>query len=230
VESPRRDWDIATGTVAEVRTVLEGYRVRALALRDERPGVILPFRNHGAAAGTSPAHPHSQIVKTPAVPLRLRQVLDVARAYYDDLGSCLYVDVAERELADGRRVVLATLGLLAFQPFAATTPHETWIVPCVHQASFGDAADPTLDELAAALRSLLARLRRLLGDVDYNYVVHSAPVGEEATEYFAWHAQIVPRLTTPAGFELGSGIAVNPSLPEDTAAALRRAVAEQLPG
>jgi len=124
VESPHHDWDIATGTVTEVRTILEAYRARSLALRDERSGVILPFRNHGVAAGTSLAHPHSQIVKTPTMPLRPRQVLDVARAYYDDFGSCLYVDVAKRELADGRRMVLATPALLAFQPFAAAAARD----------------------------------------------------------------------------------------------------------
>ncbi len=226
IESPRHDWDPATAEAAEVRRVLEAYRARYRALQDERPGVILPFRNHGAAAGTSLPHPHSQIVKTPVVPLRLRQLLDVARAYYDDRGACLYVEVAEQELADGSRVVLATPELVAFQPFASASPHETWIMPRVHQASFGEVADQTLDALAGTLRAVLAGLSGLLGDPDYNYVVHSVPVGEERTEYFLWHVQILPRLQVPAGFELGSGMAINPSLPEATAAALRDAIAK----
>ncbi len=224
IESPRHDWDPATGKAAEVRGVLEAYRVRYRALQDQRPGVILPFRNHGPGAGTSLPHPHSQIVKTPVVPLRLRQLLEVARAYYDDRGGCLYVDVAAQELADGSRVVLATPELVVFQPFASAGPHETWIMPRLHQASFGDAADQTLDGLAGALRMVLGGLSRLLGDFDYNYVVHSAPVGEERTEYFLWHLQILPRLSVPAGFELGSGMAINPSLPEATAAALREEI------
>jgi UDPglucose--hexose-1-phosphate uridylyltransferase len=33
--------------------------------------------------------------------------------------------------------------------------------------------------------------------------------------------QIIPRLTTPAGFELGSGMYINTALPEETAAFLR---------
>jgi len=36
-----------------------------------------------------------------------------------------------------------------------------------------------------------------------------------------WHLEIIPRLTTPAGFELGSGILVNPCVPEEAAEFLR---------
>jgi galactose-1-phosphate uridylyltransferase len=37
----------------------------------------------------------------------------------------------------------------------------------------------------------------------------------------SWHIQIHPRLTQPAGFELGSGMSINPVLPEEAAALLR---------
>jgi UDPglucose--hexose-1-phosphate uridylyltransferase len=36
-----------------------------------------------------------------------------------------------------------------------------------------------------------------------------------------WHLQIRPRLTTPVGFEMGTGISINPSLPENDAAFLK---------
>jgi UDPglucose--hexose-1-phosphate uridylyltransferase len=42
--------------------------------------------------------------------------------------------------------------------------------------------------------------------------------GDEDKEYFLWHMRIVPRLTTPAGFEMGSGMSINTVLPEDAAA------------
>lgn len=74
---------------------------------------------------------------------------------------------------------------------------------------------------------MLGGLRRELDDPDYNYVLHSAPPGDEHREYFVWHVRIVPRLATPAGFELGSGMCINPSRPEDTATALRRAIEQQ---
>jgi len=84
-----------------------------------------------------------------------------------------------------------------------------------------------LTEVAALLRRVLTGLRDLLGDVPYNYMVISAPNGEEGTEYFLWHIQLLPRLAATAGFELGSGMAVTAVPPEHAAAELRDAVASQ---
>ncbi|MEU0681345.1 MULTISPECIES: galactose-1-phosphate uridylyltransferase [Streptomyces] len=225
IESPLHDWDLPDGDETAVTDVLHAYRLRTRALREMRPGLVLPFRNHGAAAGTSLPHPHSQIVATPIVPLRLRRLFDVARAYYDDTGRCLYVDHTAAELADGGRVVATTDRVAALAPYAARAPYETWIVPRHHQASFADATDDVLQQTAALLYQVLAALRALLGDVPYNYALISAPNGEESSAYFAWHLQIVPHLTEPAGFELGTGIAVNPVPPEQAASHLRQAVA-----
>jgi hypothetical protein len=38
------------------------------------------------------------------------------------------------------------------------------------------------------------------------WFIHTAPVEDESKAYFLWHVEIIPRLTTPAGFELGSEI------------------------
>jgi UDPglucose--hexose-1-phosphate uridylyltransferase len=225
IESPHHNWDIATGELAEVRDVVHAYRTRYRALRtDDDVAVIVVFRNHGPGSGTSLDHPHSQIVAAPVVPPLIRQRFDVTRRHFDDYGTCLYVEIVERELAEGHRVVLREGSIVAFQPFAATAMFETWVMPRFHQASFGEADDQLLDELASVLRAVLRGLRRVLDDPPYNLVVHSAPPGEEDTRYFSWHVQIVPRVSTPAGFELATGMPVNPSLPEETAAKLREAV------
>jgi UDPglucose--hexose-1-phosphate uridylyltransferase len=224
IESPDHNFDLATGGLADVHAVLEGYRGRYRALRTRGTGVILVFRNHGPAAGTSLAHPHSQIVATPVVPIQIRHRFEVAMQQYDDLGTCLYLDLLRRELRDGRRLVAETEHFVAFQPFASAAPYETWLMPRRHQASFGDATDEALDDLAPLLRRALAGLSDALGDPDYNALVQSAPVGDEHLEYFIWHIRIVPRLATPPEFELGSGMAVNPTCPEDTARDLRDAI------
>ena len=58
-----------------------------------------------------------------------------------------------------------------------------------------------------------------MGDVAYNIVFHSAPyrVGEP----YHWHAHIWPKATTTAGFELGTGVAINVISPEEAAETLR---------
>ncbi len=224
IEMPEHGADLATVDVQAVRDVLTAYRTRFRALRDENWALIVIFRNHGSAAGTSLSHPHSQIVATPVVPIQIRHRFDIARQYFDDTGACLYLDVLEREIAGGRRIILEQAQYVAFQPFASAVPFETWIMPRVHRTSFGDASDQELVDLALVLRTVLGGLRRALADPSYNYVIESAPIGDEDRQYFVWHLRILPRLTTPAGFELGSGIRVNPSRPEETAEILRRAI------
>ncbi|MCH7231287.1 galactose-1-phosphate uridylyltransferase [Glycomyces sp. L485] len=227
IETPRHDLDLADADDAAVAAVLGAYRARARALRGIRPGLVLPFRNHGAAAGTSLSHPHSQIVATPIVPLRYRQLFDIARAHYDDHGSCLYADVTTAELAEGARVLAVADHVVALAPYASRVPFEARLVPRVHQASFADVADEVLTDASALLRGLLVALRDLLGDFSYNFVLVSAPNGEEHTDYFSWHLSLLPRLVIAAGFELGTGIAVNPLPPERAAARLRRALSER---
>jgi UDPglucose--hexose-1-phosphate uridylyltransferase len=74
---------------------------------------------------------------------------------------------------------------------------------------------------ARILKETLFKLYSKLNNPDYNFVIHTAPIKDEEEDYYHWHLQIIPRLTTPAGFEMGSGIYINVSFPEETAQFLR---------
>lgn len=231
IETPRHDLDLPDVDDAAVTGVFEAYRARFRALRAIRPGLVLPFRNHGETSGTSLHHPHSQIAAVPIVPPRYRRRLDIARDYYDDRGSSLHADITAAEISNGTRVIAVSDHVVALAPFASTAAYEIRVVPRDDQASFTDASDATLAETARMLRRLLAALRGLLGDVPYNYVIISAPNGEEHTACFSWHLDVLPRLSVAAGFELGTGMAVNPVFPEQAAARLRHALARpEAPG
>lgn len=223
VESADHQWDMTTARDGEVPTVLAAWRARHRALQDAGAKLIVVFRNHGTAAGTSLTHPHSQVVATPVVPATVRHAFDVARRHSDDTGRCLYVDIVRRESAHGTRVVHQTERFVALVPFAAAVPYETWVMPRTHRASFARVSDEELDDLAGVLAKVLSALREALDDPPYNLVVHSAPPEDERAAYYLWHLRIVPRLATPAGFELATGISVN-SLPPEQAAARLRAV------
>jgi UDPglucose--hexose-1-phosphate uridylyltransferase len=75
--------------------------------------------------------------------------------------------------------------------------------------------------LADLLKSVLLKLHVGLNNPDFNLTINTAPRGEEDAEYFMWHIEILPRLTTAAGFELGSGMSINTTLPEQAAEFLR---------
>jgi len=222
VETPYHNRSLGLMTDAEVELVLRAYQERYRALRNEPwAKFIIIFKNHGTSAGTSLEHPHSQLVATPIAPIHIRQKHEVAESYYDDTGRCIYCDLAQEELAAQERVVLTTDHFVVFEPFASQTPFETWIAPRRHLTSFGDMPPEELRGLAQVLRQTLAKLHKGLGDPDYNYIISPAPEEDEHKSYYLWHIQILPRLTTAAGFELGSGIYITTAKPEETAAFLR---------
>lgn len=222
IETPDHRARFATLSSEAIAAVLRAYRARYQALRrDPSVRAIIIFKNCGEAAGTSLSHPHSQLVATPIVPLTIQAKYDVSRRHWDVNQRCLYRDLFEAELGQKERVLFETGRFGVFQPFASRLPFETWIMPKRHSPSFCDLHDDELDELAEVLRATFRLLRRGLGEFPYNYVVHSAPVGEEDRRFYLWHLEILPRLTTFAGFEMGSRIFINTASPEATAAFLR---------
>lgn len=227
IESPEHDKVLPLTSDQEILELLECYCQRYYATRkDTRVKLILLFRNHGERAGTSLEHPHSQLVATPVIPFHIRQKYEVAIRHYDDTGRCLYCDVVQEEKASGKRIVLDSPHFLIFQPFASQVPFETWIVPKHHNPCFARITAAEKLELASVLRRILRALYESLGNPDFNLIVHTAPVEDENKPYFLWHIEIRPRLTTDAGFELGTGIYINTAIPEETAPFLRAEIAK----
>ncbi len=215
IESPRHDQDIAQMSPEEVGVIIETYHKRYVDLMHEHGNMMaIIFRNHGSRAGTSLIHPHSQLVVTSMVPRYIRWREEEAQRYFDEWGRCVFCDILTFEIEDRRRVILENDSFVAFIPFAAEVPFEIWIMPKEHRADFGNISDAEKTDLAPALRFCLARLRGKLADPDYNYVINTSARYRADEPQLHWYLQILPRLTTRAGFEIGSGININPSLPE----------------
>ena len=228
IETPRHDGRIDELEPEQVARVMWMWRerYRELIARPEVRAVVV-FKNFGALAGTSLTHAHSQIVATPVFLPRMQRRLDVATRYYDEHGACVYDDVIAAERRAEVRIVEEADGFAAFEPWAAQSPFETWIAPTFHQGSFGDLSDEHVDDLAHILIRTLRAIRRACGDPDYNVVMYSAPSNEgHATAVFHWHLKLIPRIATQAGFEIGSAMSINAMAPEDSAGALRRALAD----
>lgn len=225
IESPAHDRQVATLSLQEVSTLVETYHRRYLDLAEEyKNNLILIFRNHGGKAGTSLVHPHSQIIAVGMVPQHIRWRDSEARRHFDEWGRCVLCDVLDFEREDRERVVLENAAFLVFVPFAAEVPFETWIVPKRHQADFSHLEREEKALLAQALLGSLKLLHEKLNDPDYNYIINSAARSRADEPYLHWYLQIRPRLTTRAGFEIGSGISINPSLPEEDAVVLKAAL------
>ena len=76
---------------------------------------------------------------------------------------------------------------------------------------------------AFVLYYVLKSQERLLNGPDFNFVIRSAPTTVADRDYH-WYISIIPRLTKTAGFEIGSNIYINCSLPEHNALELRNVV------
>lgn len=227
IESPRHDARLDEMDIEDVARVVEMWRARYRALIAEpHIDAVVVFKNFGPLAGTSLVHTHSQVVGTPVFLPRLLRRLDVATRYADENGSCVYDDVIAAERASGVRLVTSCGRLVAFEPFAANSPFETWITPAFHQASFGDIADEDVEDVACIVRNVLRAIRAACDDPDYNLVMFSAPSNGRSDRVFHWHIKVVPKLATPAGFELGSAMGINTVPPEEAAEALRTSLGE----
>ena len=222
IESPDHTRGLESLPESAVAEVLRAYRTRIADLkRDERFRSVLVFKNQGAEAGATVDHPHSQLIATPVVPLVVADEIHQARAYHGYRERCLFCDIIRQETDEGVRIVAEGERVVAFAPFAARVPFETWVLPRPHAAAFEHIADDVLADLAAVLRGVLGRMRRALDDPPYNLVLHSAPFGVGESPSYHWHLEILPKLTGLAGFELGSGFHINPVPPEDAARLLR---------
>ena len=224
IESPAHNLELADMPEEHIARILRAYRQRqTLMLEKDDVRSVVIFRNYGEHAGTSLLHPHSQLLATSIVPAYVQWKQEVAERHFEETGRNLYSDICEAEKWAGVRLIEEDRQFTAFVPYAASVPYEMWIVPIALSPTFALASDDALADLAGALRRCLLRLRHCCGDVDYNYVIHSCAKGEEAENYYLWHLQIIPRLTEPAGFELGSHMYINPMRPEDCAQQLREA-------
>lgn len=225
IESPIHNASPATMDTEQLTRglVAAGERFTSLA-QDRRLNYIAFFRNNGLAAGSSLTHPHTQIIATPITPTNIRLEIEEARRHYDDRMHCVYCETIEKEREAGVRVVLETDEFFVFEPFASRWPFETWIVPKQHASMLTPGGPEQVRPLAAALRATLSALHRALDDPAYNLVLHEAPLRDSCEDYWHWHIEILPRLSTAAGFELGTGIWINSMLPEDAAIYLREFV------
>ena len=215
---------LATMSEAEIERVLWAFRERIVDLkRDIRFRYILVFKNHGAAAGATLEHSHSQLIALPIVPGFVAEEIDGARRHYKAKERCVFCDIVRQEIAAGRRVIHENSDVVAIAPYAPRFPFETWLVPKSHGARFEEAPRQIYESLARMLKSVLGRMNQVLESPPYNMVIHNSPFSEQSTDYYHWHVELMPKLTRTAGFEWGTGFYINPTSPEEAAEVLRKA-------
>jgi len=216
IEGPDHSLQLADLDVEQIKKVINAYKRRSLKLQeDKRFKYVLIFKNYGVAAGASLEHSHTQLISLPIVPRRVLEELSSARDYFNSNKKCVFCDILEQELKAKQRDVCENEDFFAFCPFASRFPFEVSIMPKKHQAYFTDITPSQVDSFARILKDVLTKIKKVLKDPSYNFIIHTNSFDAKAEEYYHWHVELMPKLSKTAGFEWGTGFYINPMPPEE---------------
>ncbi|MEO1169411.1 MAG: UDP-glucose--hexose-1-phosphate uridylyltransferase [Pseudomonadota bacterium] len=183
---------------AQIRDVVDAWCAESAALGARYRNVQI-FENKGAMMGCSNPHPHGQIWATVHVPDEVATEDTHQAAFQEEHGTPMLLALAEREHADGARMVVETEHWLAVVPYWASWPFETLLLPRFPIHRMPDLSDAERNDLATALHRLTARYDNLFRTrFPYSMGWHGAPFGEKDVAHWQLHAHFYPPLLRSA--------------------------------
>ncbi|MFO0754682.1 MAG: galactose-1-phosphate uridylyltransferase [Thermodesulfovibrionales bacterium] len=230
IESPHHGIPPEDRGLSPMSGVVATYKNRISELeKDPRFRYLLLYKDCGRAKDMF-YHPHSQLVATPVIPRGIKGELEGAKEYFFYKERCVFCDIIDEEMRSGERIVMETSHFIACTPYASKLPFEFWILPKRHHCAFQDIDEAEQEDFALILMTTLKKMRWILRDPAYSYILHTAPnrvprkdhwhtLGED----FHWHMEIMPQLFLKSGFEWSSELYVTATSPEDAADYLRGA-------
>jgi len=224
IETPNHNASLGDLSEGEISNVIRAFQARILDLKqDDRFKYMLIFKNHGSAAGASLDHTHSQLIALPIVPKRVSEEIQGAKTYYLYKERCVFCDIIQQETKEGIRVINENDHFICIAPFTSRFPFESWVLPKAHDIYFEDITNQEIGSLAHIMKDILTRIKVVLNDPPYNFLLHSSPFYEKDIRFYHWHIEIIPKLTKVAGFEWGTGFYINPTPPENACVFLKEA-------
>jgi UDPglucose--hexose-1-phosphate uridylyltransferase len=216
VNAPDAVTSLADLPVEQAVTAAEAWRERMRAHAGAAHVHLIV--NERREAGASLPHTHAQLYAMGFVPHEVARERERFGAYATrTMGGNLLADLVQSEVRGRERIVAIDDEAVLMAPYASRLPYQLMLAPRRPRQRFED--DGPLG--AALLHDGLRRLARRFGcSPPLNLWVRTAP---RDAEHFAWRIDVVPRLTTVAGLELGTGVHMNIVAPERAAAELRDA-------
>lgn len=225
VDTPVHGETLSNMDVRGIQNLFIAFKERVLDLaKDKRFRFTIVFKNHGAIAGASLDHSHSQLISLPIIPKRISEEISGSMNYYVFKDRCIFCDIIAQEKDDNVRVIYENSRFIALSPYASRFPFETWVLPKNHEPYFAlQKDDDNYRDAADALSTILKKQDKVLNSPPYNFMIHTTPLGNGDIPYYHWHIEIIPRLTKMAGFEWGTGFYINPTPPEEATVYLKEA-------
>lgn len=217
----KKDFPNLSPAVAEEVFAMFQRRYRD-AVKDKCIRYVSAFGNWGPTAGASLFHPHYQLLSLPIVPPHVNHALSGSEKYFKANKRCVHCDIIAYERKRKKGLIAENAHAVAFAPFASREPYAVQIFPKKHQQHFEDASPESLRGVSELVQRVLGRVSKRLGDPDYNFFIHSAPLKDQGKfKHYHWHVEIAPKMAITAGFELSTGVDINTVLPEAAAKLLR---------
>jgi len=208
---------------SHMKEVIDSYQDRYLELSKKKfVNYISIFHNHGAEAGASQPHPHSQIITTPLIDIDLQRALLNSEKHFEDSKKCVYCEMNEWEKKVKKRIVFENEDFLVICPFASKSAFQVIVSPKNHLPYFERINEKEKRGLAEAFQVALKKIYKGLSDPAYNFYLHTAPCDDKDYSYYHWHWTIMPKTATFAGFELGARMEISTIEPEKAAEYLKK--------
>lgn len=225
--SPRHNLTLAEMEIAEIQSVIRTWKELGAELGEKYAWVQI-FENKGPIMGCSNPHPHGQIWAGDWVPTLVQKEDRTQREYFKAHEVSLLVEYAEREIADGSRVVGVNEDWVSVVPFWALWPFETMVLPRRPISRIGEVSESEVSSLSKLMKDLLVRYDNLFQtSFPYSMGWHGAPNTPEKSNHWQLHAHFYPPLLRSAsvkkfmvGYEM-LGEAQRDITPEQAAERLR---------
>ncbi len=221
IETPHHKKNLFNMDKEEISLIFSMYRKRYLYLKkDKNLKYILIFKNYGNIAGASLPHSHSQVIGLPLIPPEIEEELMAIK----DSIKCPFCNSIQRA-RDEERILERNKDFTVLAPYAPIAPYELVVYPLEHKPCFEEINDSEMDSLSEIIRDTFRRFNKLLENPPFNYFLHTSPTTPTAKIYknYHWHIVIMPKLGLSAGFEMGSGIYINPVDPRKAVKELKEA-------
>jgi len=203
--------------------IFKAFRERYRSIsEDKNVSYITIFHNWGPRAGASMYHPHYQILAIPVIPPDAEHSLHGSSKYFKKHKKCVHCVQIKWEKKEKKRIIFENKDVIVFAPYASKEPFEMRVFLKKHKSYFEDSTDAELKSVSSALQYSLKKLEKALGNPNYNFFIHTAPLKDkDKYSHYHWHIEIMPRLNISAGFELSTNVEINSTDPDISAKILK---------
>ena len=231
IDPPSHDSRMGDLDSIEIRDWLSTIAARIADMRqDERLINTSIFKNQGVQAGATQQHPHTQLIALPITPANELNLLERHMQYYRRHGRSKVEDILENERLAELRIISERGDFTAYCPYASAFPFEVIIAPRRALTNLDELNRDDMANLSDLMKEIFTRLDMQLGNFDFNLAFRLAPLNSNfenapffphLKDFFRFSIRIMPRIYRLGGFELSTGMLINPVEPEEAAKLLR---------